>query len=199
MEKSLTKILNGYRQFRENYKNLTLMPSKLGADQKPEIMIVSCCDSRVDPAIIFECDPGDLFVIRNIASLIPPYEKDEFHHGTSAALEFGIKILNVKHLIILGHSNCGGIENIRQNCDKKNDFISNWLSILNSKNFNNLPLEDCIKTALTQSYDNCLTFPWIQEKIQSGELEIHTWFFDLKTGILNQYDKNTRKYVAISL
>ena len=78
--------------------------------QKPHAMVVSCCDSRVDPALILQCEPGDLFVVRNVANIIPPFEKDEAHHGTSAALEFGIRFLNVQHLILLGHSQCGGIQ-----------------------------------------------------------------------------------------
>lgn len=197
MQKSLNKILNGYKHFRENYKELALMKNLMSSNQKPEIMIVSCCDSRVDPAIIFECDPGDLFTVRNIASIIPPYEKDGFHHGTSAALEFGINVLKVKHLIILGHSNCGGIHSILNDDCQNNDFISNWLSILDAKDFNKMELNDCVKLSLTQSYDNCLTFPWIKEKVENNELMIHTWFFDLQNGTINRYNKITKDYDAL--
>src|SRR5579863_9197421 len=96
--------------------------------QKPEVMVVACCDSRVDPALILQCDPGDLFVVRNVANIIPPYENDEAHHGTSAALEFGISVLHVKHLILLGHSQCGGIQALlKTNGEPQNDFINNWV------------------------------------------------------------------------
>src|SRR5476651_63061 len=98
--------------------------------QKPEVMVVACCDSRVDPALILQCDPGDLFVVRNVANIIPPYEKDEAHHGTSAALEFGVSFLKVEHLILLGHSQCGGIQALLSSDTNQDDFITNWVSLI---------------------------------------------------------------------
>jgi carbonic anhydrase len=111
MESVLGKILKGYQSFREQYAHgdNSVMRYLASHGQNPEIMVVACCDSRVDPALILQCDPGDLFTIRNVANIIPPYEKDDLHHGTSAALEFGICYLHVEHLIIFGHSQCGGI------------------------------------------------------------------------------------------
>src|SRR5271168_1065373 len=99
--------------------------------QQPQVMMVACCDSRVDPALILQCDPGDLFVVRNVANIVPPYEKDTVHHGTSAALEFGVCFLDVKHLILFGHSQCGGIDALI-NSDNvgKNDFITDWVNII---------------------------------------------------------------------
>jgi carbonic anhydrase len=117
-----------------------------------------------------------------VANIIPPYEKDEMHHGTSAALEFGICFLKVKHLILLGHSQCGGIQILIDNPDANhNDFITNWVSLIKSNN----PLEDSneyAKLALNQSFQNCLTFPWIKNKVTKKELTIHLWFFDVKKG-----------------
>ncbi len=109
MQKSFTKMLRGYQLFRKKYAlgDNSVMQYLSNYGQQPQIMVVSCCDSRVDPALILQCDPGDLFVVRNVANIIPPYEKDEAHHGTSAALEFGVCLLKVKHLILLGHSQCG--------------------------------------------------------------------------------------------
>lgn len=171
------------------------------ADQNPEIMIISCCDSRVDPAIIFECDPGDFFTVRNIASIVPPYEKDDMHHGTSAALEFGIKFLQVKHLIIIGHSNCGGIRALMNDKFQANDFISNWLNVakeaLAQCNATSCSLEECIKLSLEQSYKNCLTFPWIKERIENGTLKLHRWFFNLQTGIMSAHNQADNKYIDI--
>ena len=97
-------MIEGYQAFREKYAHgdNSVMRSLANEGQQPEVMIVSCCDSRVDPALILQCEPGDLFIVRNVANIVPPYEKDEAHHGTSAALEFGICYLNVKHLIIVG-------------------------------------------------------------------------------------------------
>src|SRR5471030_3322107 len=127
MDRSFIKVLQGYQQFRKKYAlgDESVMNSLSYHGQQPKIMIVSCCDSRVDPALILQCDPGDLFVVRNVANIIPPYEHDKGHHGTSAALEFGIRILKVKQLIVLGHSQCGGVQALLDGADsKKNDFIS---------------------------------------------------------------------------
>ena len=112
MKKALQKILRGYSQFRKKYAtgDQSIMQYLATHGQKPETMVIACCDSRVDPSLILQCDPGDLFVVRNVANIVPPYECDEKHHGTSAALEFGVCYLQVKHIIILGHSQCGGID-----------------------------------------------------------------------------------------
>jgi len=184
MEQSLKKALLGYKKFREKYttSDQSIMRYLSYYGQKPEIMIVSCCDSRVDPALILQCDPGDLFVVRNIANIVPPYEKDDAHHGTSAALEFGIKSLKVKHLILLGHSKCGGINALLNKEDTTpNDFITNWVSLVSMPLNDQCSTDDYAKLALKKSYQNCLTFPWIKEKIENGELNIHLWFFDIKT------------------
>src|SRR3989337_2463781 len=104
MENSLKKLINGYQLFREKYVHgdTSIMQPLADHGQKPQTMVVACCDSRVDPALLLQCDPGDLFVVRNVANIVPPYEKDEIPHGTRAALEFGICYLNVTNLIILG-------------------------------------------------------------------------------------------------
>jgi len=125
-------ILQGYNIFREKYArgDASIMESLALHGQRPHIMIIACCDSRVDPALILQCNPGDLFVVRNVANIIPPYEKDQGHHGVSAALEFGISFLNIAHLIILGHSQCGGIEALLKNTSfPRNDFVSDWVSL----------------------------------------------------------------------
>ena len=183
MEKSLKKALLGYQKFREKYtsSDQSIMRYLSCYGQKPEIMIVSCCDSRVDPALILQCDPGDLFVVRNIANIIPPYENDDSHHGTSAALEFGIQLLKVKHLILLGHSQCSGIEALlNKENSYKNDFITNWVSIIKLPSGDKYQTDNYAKLALKKSYHNCLTFPWIKEKLSNNELCIHLWFFDIK-------------------
>src|SRR5579872_861659 len=133
MKSALIKILNGYRAFREKYAlgDQSIMQYLSNYGQQPQIMVVACCDSRVDPALILQCDPGDLFVVRNVANIIPPYEMDIAHHGTSAALEFGVRVLNVNHLILLGHSQCGGIQALLNSHESnKNDFITNWVSLI---------------------------------------------------------------------
>src|SRR3990167_777574 len=130
MEKSFRKIIQGYLNFRRKYVtgDNSIMQHLADHGQQPEVMIIACCDSRVDPALILQCEPGELFVVRNVANIVPPYEPDNGYHGTSAALEFGICYLQVKHLIILGHSQCGGIEALKNKSKlKQNDFITNWV------------------------------------------------------------------------
>lgn len=190
MEKSFSQLLRGYRTFREKYAygDNSIMKYLSYYGQKPQVMIVSCCDSRVDPALIFQCDPGDLFVMRNVANIIPPYEKDEAHHGTSAALEFGICFLKVKHLILLGHSQCSGIQVLLDsNNVNKNDFITNWVSLIKTENTSLKEADHYAKLALNQSQQHCLTFPWIKARVSQKKLTIHLWFFDVKEGRIYSY------------
>ena len=185
MKKSLNNVLKGYQSFRKKYAlgNRSIMRQLASDGQNPEVMVIACCDSRVDPALIFQCHPGDLFVVRNVANIVPPYEKDEAHHGTSAALEFGICFLKVKNLILLGHSQCGGIHALlKEGTLLQDDFISNWVSLIDIPQCNIQHADECAQLALKQSHKNCMTFPWLQQKVQQGDLQIHLWFFDIKTG-----------------
>lgn len=204
MKKSFKKIIQGYKVFRKKYAtdDKSVMQNLFENGQNPKIMVVACCDSRVDPALILQCDPGDLFVVRNVANIVPPYEKDEAHHGTSAALEFGVRFLKVKHLILLGHSQCGGIQallnsNILSH-KLENDFITNWVSVIKSCDLQARNVDDCAKHALTQSYQNCLSFPWINEKVQEKTLLIHRWFFDIKTGQIFAYVDEMKAYQSLT-
>ena len=196
MEKSFKKVIAGYKKFRQKYANddESIMHYLARHGQKPKIMVVACCDSRVDPALILQCDPGDLFVVRNVANIVPNFEKDDAHHGTSAALEFAICFLQVKHLILLGHSQCGGIQALLDsNSLGKNDFIKNWVSSIVIDN-NKISVDECSKIGLKQSYEHCLTFPWIYEKVKNEELFIHTWFFDIKAGKVFTYCEEHNVY-----
>lgn len=197
MLSSYEKMRKGYQNFRKKYAhgNKSIMKTLSSQGQKPEVMIISCCDSRVDPALILQCDPGDLFIVRNVANIVPPYEKDDKHHGTSAALEFGVRFLNVKHLILLGHSQCGGIQALlEQKNSTENDFISSWVSILKKEDCPHCDTDDFAKHALTQSYENCLEFPWIKSKLSNNDLTIHRWFFDIKQGQIFSYSEATKKF-----
>lgn len=200
MEKNFLKMLEGYQVFREKYAHgdQSIMHYLSHYGQQPEVMIVSCCDSRVDPALILQCDPGDLFIVRNVANIVPPYEKDEAHHGTSAALEFGVCFLKVQHLILLGHSQCGGIQALLSGDSTSNDFINNWVSLIKTSHSDSKNVDDHAKSALNQSYQNCLTFPWIKERVKQGKLIIHLWFFDIKTGEISTYSENTKEYQSLT-
>lgn len=202
MEHSFAKILQGYRHFREKYAlgDDSVMRYLSYYGQSPEIMVLACCDSRVDPALIMQCDPGDLFVIRNVANIVPPYEPDQAYHGTSAALEFGICFLNVKHLILLGHSQCGGIQCLMgQGSVRANDFISTWVSVLQcGVDVTATDVDACAKLALHHSFKNMLSFPWIQERIVQRNLTIHRWFFDVKTGEIFAWSEAQQEYCPLS-
>jgi carbonic anhydrase len=203
MNKVFKKLRKGYQRFRIAHAvgADSLMRTLAQDGQRPEVMVVACSDSRVDPALLLQSLPGELFVVRNVANIIPPYEADDAHHGTSAALEFGICYLHVNHLIILGHSQCGGIqamlspENLHQD-----DFISNWTNINkdSSLHFESHQADDCAKASLAQSYQNCLTFPWIKSRVDEKKLEIHCWFFDIKQACLYELNHATGKYREIS-
>lgn len=199
---AFNKILQGYSAFREKYASgdHSVMQYLSLYGQRPTTMVVACCDSRVDPALILQCDPGDLFVVRNVANIIPPYEKDGMHHGTSAALEFGICFLEVDHLIILGHSQCGGIQALLHGEDLGyNDFIHPWVSLIETEYTDIAHTDDCARDALHQSYAHCLTFPWIKEAVEAGRLVIHLWFFDIKAGQIYSYSDESQDYQPLDL
>lgn len=202
MKRSLDKILNGYNDFKAKIKGdkKAFMQQLATEGQSPEVMVVACCDSRVDPSMILQCKPGDLFVARNVANIIPPYENDEFHHGTSAALEFGICYLQVKHLIIWGHSQCGGISALlnEENIKHQNDFIGNWIDII-KKNEDfcgdfSQEVDNMAKKALSLSYNNCLTFPWIKDRVDNNRLIIHRWFFNIKEARVYKYNTDVNDF-----
>lgn len=202
MERIFSKLLQGYRGFREKYAlgDNSVMQGLAYAGQKPEIMVVACCDSRVDPALILQCDPGDLFVVRNVANIVPPYEPDGGYHGTSAALEFGICVLEVKHLILLGHSQCGGIQAVLRAKIKENDFVGKWVSLIRHSACCELNETDALaKCALERSWENCLSFPWIKQRVEDRKLQIHRWFFDISTGCIHYHDSELHSYMPLPI
>lgn len=196
MGKGFIKVLQGYQAFRKKYalSDHSVMQYLSYYGQQPKIMVVACCDSRVDPALILQCDPGDLFVVRNVANIVPPFEKDEAHHGTSAALEFGVRFLEVEELILLGHSQCGGIQALLSRDESHNDFINNWVLLIKTNQPGMHEVDDHAKFALQQSYQNCLTFPWLFDKVNEKKLNIHLWFFDIKTGQIFTYSNTENSY-----
>lgn len=202
MNFDLEKMIEGYALFRQKYAlgDQSIMKGLWENGQYPKAMVIACCDSRVDPALILQCDPGDLFVVRNVANIVPPYEKDGAHHGTSAALEFGICYLNINTLILLGHSQCGGIQallNKPNDASLPNDFISPWVSQIRSSP--HLDVDTCAKFAVHQSFENCMTFPWMKEKYKNKELDIHQWFFDIKQGQLLSYKEDDKNFQPFEL
>jgi len=191
-------LIAGFRRFRETYyeQNRPLFDALARKEQSPQVMMISCCDSRVDPALLFASEPGDLFVIRNVANLIPPYAPDSQYHGTSAALEFAVCGLKVKHAVVLGHSRCGGVRALLQDVseDAASDFVRPWMEIA-------APARDrarwraagqpdevlrkvCEQETVQVSLANLMTFPWIRERVETNQLQLHGWYFDLENGEL---------------
>ncbi len=156
-------------------------------------MVVSCADSRVDPGMIFDAGPGELFVVRNVANLVPPYTPDSGYHGTSAALEFGVRVLEVNELLVMGHGLCGGVRAMLQGVPPEaSDFVAGWIGIASRARDRALACDDgmdrqlcCEQETVKLSLDNLMTFPWIAERVASGCLHLHGAHFDIRTGQLS--------------
>lgn len=198
---ALSKLINGFFDFQHNtYAAKREFFAQLAARQQPKIMMVACSDSRVDPAILTNAEPGDLFMIRNVASLVPPYAVDDTKHGTSAALEFAVTGLEVEHIIVCGHTRCGGMQALYTadpSVARDHSFIHNWVQIADEPRRRTLltarhrPLEDqlrvCGQEAIKTSLANLLSFPWLAERVADGRLSIHGWMFDIDVGEMDVY------------
>lgn len=197
----INKLLEGYGRFRQRFfdQDPQLFRELSTRGQSPQVAIVACCDSRVDPAIVFDCSPGDLFTIRNVANLVPPHEPSGTYHGTSAALEFAVGGLKVRHILVLGHAQCGGIRALMaapSPQERKSDFIDAWVNIAagaRERVLEELPGNDfdtlaraCELASIRVSLENLMTFPWIRERVERGELFLHGWYFDLESGELQR-------------
>ncbi len=209
-------LIEGYKRFREVYyaDNKETLQQLATEGQSPKICLISCCDSRVEPAIILNCDPGDLFVVRNVANLVPPCEinvSDDSYHGTSAALEFAVNSLEVESIIVLGHAQCGGIKALmdRRNSHDKHSFIHKWMSqltavkesIYNDSNYQNQQerYHACEELGIVQSLNNLMTFPWIAERVATGKLELHGWYYDIRNGKMYELNADTQEFKKIAL
>lgn len=204
------QLIEGFRRFREHSfaDDDAQFHDLVQFGQTPSTLVVGCCDSRVDPALILDCAPGDLFVIRNVANLVPPAENQGHYHGTSAALEFGVRSLAVQHIIVLGHAHCGGIHALMEGSVATEDFfIAEWMGIADAarkqveKEFAGASSEvrhrACEQQAILVSLNNLMTFSWIRELVEQGKLTLHGWYFDLERGELLGYDPTTRKFETL--
>ncbi len=169
--------------------------------QRPRAMVISCCDSRVHVTSIFGADQGEFFIHRNIANLVPPYNPDGDHHGTSAAVEYAVTTLKVAHLIVLGHSQCGGVQGCNAMCsgeapelEQKTSFVGTWLDILRPgyERVAHLPQAERIaaleRAAIVISLENLLTFPFVKAAVEAGDMTLHGLWTDLGAGGLEQFD-----------
>ncbi|MEH6649922.1 MAG: carbonic anhydrase [Motiliproteus sp.] len=205
------KLMQGYQRFRAGYyqQNKASLIKLAEAGQAPKIALISCCDSRVEPSIILDCDPGDLFVVRNVANLVPPCEYDHSLHGTSAALEFAVTGLGVESVIVLGHSQCGGIKSLMDRSEEVNpdSFIWRWMSQLQT--VRQQVLDDPQHTSATERYQACelagigqslehlMEFPWIRSRVEARELTLHGWYYDLNNAELKVLQTGTQAFQSI--
>lgn len=203
----VTKFLAGIANFQQQHfgENAELA-SDLMTGQKPQALLIGCCDSRVDPALLTDSAPGDLFILRNIANLVPPYTKSDDFHGVSSSIEYAVCILEVSDIIVLGHSNCGGINALMNAADgqEAGEFIGKWVNIAESardkvlKEMPKATLEKqtsaCEKEAILISLKNLMSFPWVKERVSKGQLSLHGWYYNMGTGQLKYYNQLSGEY-----
>ncbi len=188
-------LIAGYRRFRagtwraerSRFEEL----SRLG--QKPRALVIACSDSRTDPQMVFNAAPGELFVIRNIANLAPPYGPDDQPHGVSSAIEFAVRALRVREIVVMGHAMCGGIHALLNGAPSGvSDFVGQWVHIAEPARARamNAPVETrqdiCEHEAVRLSLQNLITFPWIKSAVDAGELRLTGCFFDIRSGVLER-------------
>lgn len=207
------KLTQGYSKFQSIHYH------KIDQDsQKPEVLMIACSDSRIDPALLFNFAPGEVFMVRNVANLVPPYERDNTtYHGVSAAIQFAVNALEIKHIIVLGHDKCGGVTSLfegdsqavsSEEQGETVDFIKKWMDILrpvsnkiknthiNSSDAEKIAL--CCRESIANSLANLVTFPWIAERLKRGDLKLHGWNFDITTGALSRYCEIDKKFVDLN-
>jgi len=194
----MNRLIEGYRQFRE-----TAWPAErerfraLSRDgQSPETMVIACSDSRVAPERVFGAAPGELFVVRNVAGLVPPYQPDAGYHGTSAALEYAVRVLKVARIVVLGHAQCGGIRVMLEGAPKEaRDFVEPWMKLaapalmaLPTDAVGEEALHRCEEEVVKLSLENLRSFPWIAEAEAEGRLKLEGFRFSIRSGVLTRLD-----------
>ena len=205
------RLIDGYNAFavgrlhseQDRYREL----AELG--QSPEILVVGCCDSRVSPEVIFDARPGELFVVRNVANIIPPYSPDGQAHGVSAALEFAVAALKVKHIVVLGHARCGGVKAFAEDAEplSPGDFIGKWMQLMAPAAEKAGPrgqlspidyLTKLEQANIANSLDNLMTFPHLAKLIARGAIQTHGAYFGVASGELYVLDKGTGNFDRIA-
>ena len=203
-------LIEGYRTFtsqrlpteQSRYREL----SERG--QSPAVMVIGCCDSRVSPEVIFDAGPGELFVVRNVANLVPVYQPDGGAHGVSAALEYAVNVLRIKHIVVLGHAQCGGIRAFIDDIEplSPGDFIGRWMAMFikpgevveqrerESRQEFIIRIE---KAAIHRSLENLMTFPFVQTLVNKGELNLHGAYFGVAEGSLFLLDQEAKEFHSV--
>ncbi|MFG1478641.1 carbonic anhydrase [Xanthobacter sp. V4C-4] len=188
-------LIAGYERFREvSWPERKQVFEQLAAKgQRPETLVIACSDSRVDPQMIFDAGPGEMFIVRNVANLVPPYKPDANYHGTSAAIEFAVRVLKVKHVVVMGHAQCGGVHALLDGAPPEaRDFVVEWMTIAEparrQAEASGLPGAErqrfCEQCCVRLSLSNLGSFPWVAERVAAGDLELHGAYFGVATGRL---------------
>jgi carbonic anhydrase len=212
-DRVLDHLLDGYRRFRDTgWTPHRERWAHLREGQQPEVMVIACSDSRVDPTQIFDVDPGEIFVVRNVAALVPPFETTPGRHGVSAALEFAVQVLKVKEIVVMGHGMCGGCkaaltQELHGTEPGEGGFIADWIALLdearkpvaNEFGTEGRPAERQMEQAAVRvSIDNLMTFPCIRRKVGDGELTLRGAFFAISDGVLHLMDGKTGEFAAVA-
>lgn len=204
----IEKFIRGFSRFQQQYLNEPATFDTLRQGQHPRTLVIGCCDSRVDPALLTGCDPGDIFVVRNIANLVPPCAPDA-PPGVSSAIEFAVCGLEVARIIVLGHARCGGIRALMSSLrvTEETDFVARWMRIaepVRADVLRALPHKEedaqCRAAELASilhSLDNLMTYPWIRRRVEAGQLALHGWYFDLGSGTLLAYSPRKQEFLPI--
>jgi carbonic anhydrase len=205
----LAGLIEGYRRFRQTgWAERRERWAALRQGQEPRVMVIACADSRTDPALVFDADPGEIFVVRNIAAMVPPFETNPGHHGVSAALEFAVQVLKVREIVVMGHGMCGGCkaaltQELHGTEPGQGGFIADWISMLDEARE---PIAAELGTegreaeramehaAIKVSLQNLRTFPCVQELEERGKLRLRGAFFAISEGVLHLLDEETGEF-----
>lgn len=199
-------LLRGYSRFRNHgYREERRRWEELATGQEPPVMIIGCCDSRVDPATIFDTKPGQVFILRNVANLVPPFELGGGLHGVSAALEFAVTKLNVKHILIMGHGMCGGVSAcLTGHGDPDRFFIDKWIGLLDRARDKVLaaaqsdPQHALELEGVKVSLENLRTFPFVAEREKAGTLQLHGGWFSIAEGTLYELNEQAGEFEPVA-
>lgn len=204
---SIDTLIDGYRRFRRTrYPAAQRLFRELESrGQSPKTMFIACCDSRVDPATIFDTSPGEVFVLRNVANLVPPNSPMAKHQATGAALEFAVLHLKVEHIVVMGHARCGGAAALLEGYHEQvpnAEFIGSWMNIAMTARDRmcRLPLPPSERLLNMEyqivrlSVENLLTYPWIQKRVENGELQLHGMHFGIANGQLAVFDPGSGEF-----
>ncbi len=209
----IQRLLGGFKGFRRRYyqEDPSLYQS-LCAGQRPATLLSACCDSRVDPALMLGCEPGELFVVRNVANLVPPYGRGDSHQGVLAAIQFAVEQLAVERIIVLGHSQCGGIRALMEQSLTTQDeagVVGRWVSVAETARrevMDRMPgaafemrCRACEKAAIRVSLRNLESFSCVRERRERGALSLHGWHFDMARGELEVYSPQADAFLPLCL